>query len=73
MKDSTLALYAARAERRLDALVAIPAGTDLQRQIKAWRTKFFVFLANRDVPLTNTLSEREIRPSVIFRKVSGGF
>lgn len=77
LKDSTLALYAARAERRLDALVAIPAahpaGTDLQRQIKAWRTKFFVFLTNRDVPPTNNISEREIRPSVVFRKVTGGF
>lgn len=77
LKDSTLAAYAARAERRLDALVAVPAahpaGHDLQRQIKAWRSKFFVFLTNRDVPATNNISEREIRPSVVFRKVTGGF
>ena len=43
------------------------------KQIKAWRTKFFVFLANRDVPATNNISEREIRPSAVFRKVTGGF
>ncbi len=47
LKDSTLAYYAAKAERRLDALVGVPAahpaGADLQRQIKAWRTKFFVY------------------------------
>ncbi len=77
MKDSTLASYAAKAERRLDALVAIPAahpaGQVLQRQIKAWRTKFFVFLADRGVPPTNNISEREIRPSVVFRKVTNGF
>ena len=77
LKDSTLAASAARAEHRLDALVAVPAahpaGRDLQRQVKAWRTKFFVFLTNRDVPPTNNISEREIRPSVVFRKVTGGF
>ena len=77
LKDSTLAAYAAKAERRLDALVACPAahpaGKVLQRQIKAWRTKFFVFLSDREVPATNNISEREIRPSVVFRKVTNGF
>ena len=77
LKDTTLAQYAAKAERRLDALLGVPAahpaGAELQRQIKAWRTKFFVFLADRDVPPTNNISEREIRPSVVFRKVTGGF
>lgn len=77
LKDSTLAAYAAKAERGLDALVGVPAahpaGQVLQRQIKAWRTKFFVFLADRDVPPTNNVSEREIRPSVVFRKVTNGF
>jgi len=77
LKDSTLKAYAAKAERRLDVLLAVPAahpaGKALQRQIKAWRTKFFVFLADRDVPPTNNISEREIRPSVVFRKVTNGF
>ena len=77
LKDTTLAAYAAKAERRLDAMVATPAahpaGQILQRQIKAWRTKFFVFLADREVPPTNNISEREIRPSVVFRKVTNGF
>lgn len=77
LKDSTLATYAAQAERRLDALVAVPAahpaGRDLQCQVKTWRSKFFVFLTDRDVPPTNNGSEREIRPSVVFRKVTGGF
>lgn len=77
LKDSTLAAYAAKAERRLDALLAVPAahpaGQVLQRQVKAWRTKFFVFLADRDVPPTNNISEREIRPSVVFRKLTNGF
>lgn len=77
LKDGTLVAYAAKAERRLDALLGVPAahpaGKILQRQIKAWRTKFFVFLTDRDVPPTNNVSVREIRPSVVFRKVTNGF
>jgi transposase len=34
------------------------------KQIKASRMKFFVFLANRKEPATNTISESEIRPSM---------
>lgn len=77
LKDSTLAAYAAKADNMLDRLVARPvahpAGRVLLKQIKARRGKFFVFLKNRDVPATNNISEREIRPSVVFRKVTNGF
>jgi transposase len=77
LKDTTLAAYAAKAENLLTRLVqmpvAHPAGRVLLKQIKAWRGKFFVFLTNRDVPATNNISEREIRPSVVFRKVTNGF
>jgi transposase len=76
LKDSTLAVYAAKADDKLDGLlaapVAHPAGKDLEKQIKAWRTKFFVFMTDRDVPATNNVSERQIRPSVVFRKVTNG-
>ena len=48
LRPASLAAYHARAERRLDALVATPAahpaGRALQTAVKAWRTKFFVFL-----------------------------
>jgi len=30
-------------------------------------------MTNRDVPATNNISEREIRPSIVFRKVTNGF
>ena len=30
-------------------------------------------MTNRDVPPTNNISERFLRPSVIFRKVTNGF
>ena len=77
LKDVTLRAYAARADDRLDEILKVPsahpAGAFLKQQIKGWRTKFFVFLTHRDVPATNNISEREIRPSVIFRKVTNGF
>jgi transposase len=77
LQATTLRHYRARAERRLDALVAMPAvhraGRELQTAVKAWRTTFFVFLEDPDVPATNNACEREIRPSVVFRKVTGGF
>jgi transposase len=77
LKDGTLSAYAAKADNKLDALmaapVAHPAGKTLLKQIRAWRNKFFVFMTDRDVPATNNISEREIRPSVIFRKVTNGF
>jgi transposase len=38
----------------------------------SWGT-FFVFLEDPGVPPTNNACERELRPSVIFRKVTGGF
>jgi transposase len=77
LKDSTLAQYRAKAERRLDRLLALPilteAGAEVQRQTKRWRSQFFTFITDRDVPPTNNASERALRPSVIFRKVTNGF
>ncbi len=37
------------------------------------RGDLFVFVTRRDVPATNNACERALRPSVIFRKVTGGF
>jgi transposase len=77
LRDSTLAQYRAKAERRLDCLLIMPAATEagagLLRQTKRWRGQFFTFITARDVPPTNNASERALRPSVIFRKVTNGF
>lgn len=77
LKDSTLAQYHAKADRRLDRLLLLPtiteAGAELLRQTKRWRAQFFTFLTDRAVPPTNNASERALRPSVIFRKVTNGF
>ena len=77
LKDTTLAQYRADLDRKLDRLLAIgptaDAGRKLARAIRQCRGDLFVFITRRDVPSTNNQCERALRPSVIFRKVTGGF
>ena len=78
LKDSTLAQYHADLERRLDRLLAAPtpahpAARRLFRAMRRDRDDLFRFVTRRDVPYTNNACERALRPSVIFRKVTGGF
>jgi transposase len=77
LKDSTLKQYLADLDRRLDRIMAaVPLGEPgrkLRKRIAANRAHLFVFITNRDVPYTNNISERHLRPSVIFRKVTNGF
>lgn len=77
LKDSSLAAYLSTLESRLDRLLAAAptslAGRKLAKAVKACRPDLFVFMRRRDVPCTNNVSERHLRPSVIFRKVTGGF
>ncbi len=77
-KDSTLAQYHADLERRLDRLLAgampdRPAARRLFRAMRRDRDDLFRFITPRDVPYTNNACERALRPSVIFRKVTGRF
>ena len=77
LKDTTLAQYRADLDRRLDRLLAVaptvPAGRKLAGGIAKCRGDLFVFVTRRDVPYTNNGCERALRPSVIFRKVTGCF
>jgi transposase len=77
LKDSTLKQYLADLDRRLDRIIAaVPLGEPgrkLRKRIAANQAHLFVFITNRDVPYTNNISERHLRPSVIFRKVTNGF
>lgn len=77
LKDTTLKQYRYDLDRRLDRIVAaIPVGEPGRKPRKrmlANRGHLFVFMTNRDVPYTNNVSERHLRPSVIFRKVTNGF
>jgi hypothetical protein len=55
-------------------MAAVPIGEPgrkLRKRIAANRD-LFLFVANRHVPYTNNVSERHLRPSVIFRKVTNG-
>src|ERR1700745_442095 len=77
LKDTTLTQYRADLDRQLDRLLAVSpttqAGRQLARGIRKCRGDLFVFIPRRDVPATNNECERALRPSVIFRKVTGGF
>jgi transposase len=77
LADSTLHQYRADLDRRLDRIMALAPlgkpGQKLRKRIAANRTHLFVFVTNRDVPYTNNISERNLRPSVVFRKVTNGF
>jgi transposase len=77
LKDTTLRQYLYDLERRLDRIMAaVPIGEPgrkLKRRILANRGHLFVFMTNRAVPATNNVSERHLRPSVTFRKVTNGF
>ena len=64
-------------EATCDALLAapLPAGWsfDLQTRYQVHRRGLLTFLHDADVPPTNNASERSLRPSVVHRKVMGGF
>jgi len=45
----------------------------LQQRYRDHRASLFVFLDRPDVPPTNNASEQDLRPSVIHRKVTGGY
>jgi transposase len=77
LRDTTLKQYLADLDRRLNRIMtAVPIGQPgrrLRKRIAANRAHLFVFVTNRDVPYTNNISERHLRPSVVFRKVTNGF
>jgi len=77
LKDTTLNQYLYDLDRRLDRITAsVPIGEPgrkLHKRMLANRAHLFVFMTRRDVPFTNNVSERHLRPSVIFRKVTNCF
>ncbi|MCP5000550.1 MAG: IS66 family transposase, partial [Hyphomicrobiales bacterium] len=77
LKDATLKAYQRDLDQRLALLLArkpdTVAGRKLRNSMEKARDKLFVFVTRRDVPPTNNLSERLLRLSVIFRKVTNGF
>jgi transposase len=77
LQDTTLKQYRADLDRRLNRLLAKPpknqSARKLFRAMRRDRDDLFRFITRRDVPYTNNGCERALRPSVIFRKVTGCF
>jgi len=77
LKDTTLKRYRADLDRRLDRLLVKPPSSHVARKLynamRRERDDLFRFVTRRDVPYTNNGCERALRPSVIFRKVTGCF
>lgn len=74
---STRRQYRQRLERDLDRVMALaPTQRDGRRLRKRYgkvRAHLFTFLDHPEVSADNNGSERELRPTAIYRKVTGGF
>ncbi len=77
LADVTLRAYKGRLERDLDAImklrVAQKDGRRLRQRYAQHRGSLFTFLDHRDVAPDNNFSERNLRPTATYRKVTGGF
>lgn len=60
-------------ERLLERPVKTPAAQALLKRYRKHRDHLFVFLHDPRVPFHNNACERALRPSVVHRKVTGGF
>jgi transposase len=74
---STRREYRRRLERDLDAIMALAPtnrhGQRLRRRYGRLREHLFTFLDHPEVTADNNASERDLRPTATYRKVTGGF
>jgi transposase len=77
LAESTRRTYRRRLESDLDKVMALaPATKDGRRLRKRYgkvRSHLFTFLDHPEVTADNNSSERELRPTATYRKVTGGF
>src|SRR5580700_9826142 len=78
LADATIAAHRRRLKGQLEQLLARKPTDAEGRKLRDavyvdCSDKLFVFLKRRDAEPTNNQSERALRPSVIFRKVTNGF
>jgi transposase len=77
LSASTFYQYRCDLNRRLEAALALKstnaAGIRLRKRYLKIKENLFVFLADGSIPPTNNQSERDLRMSKIFRKVTNGF
>jgi transposase len=77
LADSTRRTYQRRLEHDLNSIMTLAPtnrhGKRLRKRYGKIRSYLFTFLAHPDVPPDNNASERELRPTATYRKVTGGF
>jgi transposase len=77
LAENTRRSYRRRLDHALNAIMVLaPTNRDGRRLRKRYgkiRNSLFTFLEHPDVPPDNNGSERELRPTATYRKVTGGF
>lgn len=77
LAESTRRQYLRRLDKDLDAIMALaphnPHGKRLRKRYAKVRGDLFTFLVHPEIPPDNNGSERELRPTATYRKVTGGF
>ena len=77
LKASTRREYRLRLERELDRVLALQPrhrrGQRLRQRYLAVRDSLLTFLEHPEAPPDNNGSERDLRPMVVYREVTGGF
>nr|WP_294576849.1 IS66 family transposase [uncultured Rhodopila sp.] len=77
LTESTRRSYLRRLDRDLNTIMALVPGNPHARRLRKRygkvRNSLFTFLEHQDVPPDNNGSERELRPTATYRKVTGGF
>jgi transposase len=77
LAESTRRTWLRRLDRDLNAIMALapgnPHGKRLRKRYGKVRNSLFTFLEHPEAPPDNNGSERELRPTATYRKVTGGF
>ena len=77
LAESTRRAYKARLERDMDAIMALNVeqkdGRRLLKRYGKHRGSLFTFLDHPEIAPDNNSSERALRPTATYRKVTGGF
>jgi transposase len=77
LAESTRRSYRQRLDRELDAIMRLAPGNRhgqrLRKRYGRLRSHLFTFLDYPEVGADNNGSERELRPTATYRKVTGGF
>jgi len=77
LAESTRRSYQRRLDHELNAIMVLAPtnshGRRLRKRYGKVRSHLFTFLEHPDAPPDNNASERELRPTATYRKVTGGF